>query len=324
MSAQSATQTLQSLDAPGTSPWLAFGGITAPYAGVFEATGAASALLDPNAPRWARRQDSCPGHRPFGAGHQSRPVRVRAQCVDFAAQFAGRSGAPGPGPRLTGPIHGWNGAGALTPIDRFATMFSGEGVQNANGTEWYFPQRLTDDTGAVDNGNANPAQSVLDVDATMGHSLPKSLLIYAFGHVSVGPRVPQAAQIWPNNRASLRPTSPWPTTRAPTRTTTRPAPIPPTPSSAGWSRSWARSAPKRVGSRSGTVGCAAGPAYWAPPSGHEGRTLDHTGASGGSIGSSSLRTASASSSLLACSTAAPAAVCEATLRSSTWKACHTL
>jgi hypothetical protein len=62
---------------------------------------------------------------------------------------------------------GWNGTGALTPINRFATMFSGEGIQNANGTEWYFPQRLTDDTGAVDNGNANPAQSVLDVDATM-------------------------------------------------------------------------------------------------------------------------------------------------------------
>ncbi len=31
------------------------------------------------------------------------------------------------------------------------------------------------------NGNANPAQSVLDVNATMGHNLPKSLRIYAFG-----------------------------------------------------------------------------------------------------------------------------------------------
>ena len=69
-------------------------------------------------------------------------------------------------------------------------MFSGEGIQNANGTEWYFPQRLTDDTGAVDNGNANPAQSVLDVDATMGHSLPKNLLIYAFGARLGGASVP--------------------------------------------------------------------------------------------------------------------------------------
>ena len=70
-----------------------------------------------------------------------------------------------------------------------------QGIQNANGTEWYFPQRLTDDTGAVDNGNANPAQSVLDVDATMGHSLPKNLLIYAFGARLGGASVPEDAQI---------------------------------------------------------------------------------------------------------------------------------
>jgi hypothetical protein len=74
-------------------------------------------------------------------------------------------------------------------------MFSGEGIQNANGTEWYFPQRLTDDTVAVDNGNPNPAQGVLDVNATMGHNLPKSLLIYAFGAKLGGPSVPEDAQI---------------------------------------------------------------------------------------------------------------------------------
>jgi hypothetical protein len=81
----------------------------------------------------------------------------------------------------SGPIRGWNGAGGLTPISRFATMFSGYPMKNVDGTEWYFPQRLTDDSGAVDNGNANPAQAVLGVDATMGHALPKNLLIYAFG-----------------------------------------------------------------------------------------------------------------------------------------------
>jgi hypothetical protein len=69
----------------------------------------------------------------------------------------------------------------LTPIARFATMFSGFGVQGADGTEWYFPQRLTLDAGAVANGNANPAQRVLDVDATLGHKLPTDLQIYAFG-----------------------------------------------------------------------------------------------------------------------------------------------
>ena len=84
-------------------------------------------------------------------------------------------------PGAPGAPYGWNGAGALTPITRYATMLSGFGVDGADGSEWYFPQRLTDDTGAVNNGIANPAQRVLGVDATMGRSLPKRLLIYAFG-----------------------------------------------------------------------------------------------------------------------------------------------
>jgi hypothetical protein len=87
----------------------------------------------------------------------------------------------GQGIAATGNPHGWNGTGALTPIKRFATMFSGVGIQGVDGTEWYFPQRLTDDTGGVGNGNANPAQHVLNVNSTMGHHMPKSLLIYAFG-----------------------------------------------------------------------------------------------------------------------------------------------
>ena len=50
MTAALATQELQALDQPSVSPWLSFGGITAPYAGLFNATGSAAALLDPNAP----------------------------------------------------------------------------------------------------------------------------------------------------------------------------------------------------------------------------------------------------------------------------------
>lgn len=68
-------------------------------------------------------------------------------------------------------------------------------MKSVDGTEWYFPQRLTDDTGAVANGNANPAQAVLGVDATMGHALPKNLLIYAFGARLGGASVLTAAQL---------------------------------------------------------------------------------------------------------------------------------
>jgi hypothetical protein len=89
---------------------------------------------------------------------------------------------------------GWNGQGALTPIKRFATMFSGYGVQNADGTEWYFPARLTLDTSAVGNGIASPVQNVLDVKATMGRRLPRNLLIYAFGARLGGPLILQDAR----------------------------------------------------------------------------------------------------------------------------------
>jgi pimeloyl-ACP methyl ester carboxylesterase len=196
VSAQAATQTLQALDVPSASPWLAFGGIAAPYAGLFEATGAASALLDPNAPSLGQTSgllpsDIVPSERVSNVGQYGYALNASTSPPSLLAAQAHL----GQGVASQGPIHGWNGSGALTPIDRFATMFSGQGIQNANGTEWYFPQRLTDDTGAVDNGNANPAQSVLGVNATMGHSLPKTLLIYAFGARLGGPSVPQDAQV---------------------------------------------------------------------------------------------------------------------------------
>ena len=102
VSAQAATQTLQALDAPSASPWLAFGGIAAPYAGLFEATGAAAALLDPNAASLGQTSGLLPADIvPSVPRHQSGPVRVRAQCVDITVQFARCSGAPRPGHRLT-------------------------------------------------------------------------------------------------------------------------------------------------------------------------------------------------------------------------------
>ena len=51
-------------------------------------------------------------------------------------------------------------------------MFSGFGINNADGTEWYFPQRLTDDGGAVGNGLANPAQKVLTCARRWGGDCP--------------------------------------------------------------------------------------------------------------------------------------------------------
>jgi hypothetical protein len=89
---------------------------------------------------------------------------------------------------------GWDSTGAITPIDRYATMFSGAGIDDSDGTEWYFPQRLTNDTRVIANGNPNPAQEALGVRSTLGDQLPEDLFIYAFGASLGGERVTSSAR----------------------------------------------------------------------------------------------------------------------------------
>jgi pimeloyl-ACP methyl ester carboxylesterase len=195
-SAAQATQQLQTLESTAASPWLAFGGIVAPFAGLFNATGSAAALLDPNAPSLGESSgllpaDIVPSVPVTNLGQYGYALNVATSPPSLEAAQAHL----GQGVAADGPVHGWNGTGALTPIKRFATMFSGAGIQNTDGTEWYFPQRLTDDSAAVDNGNANPAQSVVGVEATMGHELPHRLLIYAFGAHLLGQGALTAAQL---------------------------------------------------------------------------------------------------------------------------------
>jgi pimeloyl-ACP methyl ester carboxylesterase len=194
ISATAATAALTTLDNQ-SSPWLAFGGITAPYAGIYSATGGASAAYDPNSPSIGQTsgllpKDLVPTVRVTNAAQFGYALNVGTSPPTLEAAQAHL----GTGISPTGPVHGWDGTGALTPLSRFATMLSGAGVQSVDGSEWYFPQRLTDDTGAVGNGNANPAQSVLGVDATMGNALPHGLLLYAIATVLGGPRVLSAAQ----------------------------------------------------------------------------------------------------------------------------------
>ena len=97
--------------------------------------------------------------------------------------------------RTAGNPRGWVRAGELTPIRRFAAMFAGLGLPGLDGTAWYHPLRLTIDAGAVAAGNANPAQSVLDVRAVHGDDLPRRLRIYAFGAALGGSRVLEAARL---------------------------------------------------------------------------------------------------------------------------------
>jgi hypothetical protein len=191
ISAATARSELRGLGSSGTSPWLTFGGIPAPFAGLSSATGASAALIDPNSRSLGQSSGlltafglspSVPVTNLAQFGYAlnvgTSPMRLLA-----AQAHLGRGISP------VGPLHGWDGAGALTPITRFARMFSGLAVDDADGTEWYFPARLTIDSGAVGSGVANPAQQVLGIDATLGRRLPKRLEIYAFGARLGGPGV---------------------------------------------------------------------------------------------------------------------------------------
>jgi hypothetical protein len=177
--AAAARSGLAALDAPAASPWESFGGIPAPLAGLLIASGSEAALLGPNDPSAGQALGLLPADLT-----PSVPVTNLAQ-LGYALNV-GTSPAPliaaqahlGRGLSSTG---GWDSAAALTPIKRYAEMFSGAGVTGADGSEWYFPQRLSLDLGAVGNGTPSGAQRALGLKTTLGRDLPRDLRIYAFG-----------------------------------------------------------------------------------------------------------------------------------------------
>jgi pimeloyl-ACP methyl ester carboxylesterase len=183
-------------DLQNKSPWLSFGGIPAPLAGLFGTVGSAAAKAAPNSlsvfsgwPLLPSYLQPPPGVNPtneagFGL---STDVKTSPSSLIAAQVHSGQLAA-------SGDPRGWDRAGNITPIQRWASMFSGWGLQDRDGTAWYHPMRLTIDSGAVGDGVANPAQAVLDVHSTDASLLPKRLRIYAFGAALGGARVLLAAQ----------------------------------------------------------------------------------------------------------------------------------
>jgi pimeloyl-ACP methyl ester carboxylesterase len=176
------------------SPWLTFGGIPAPFTGLFNSTGSLSVILDPNTPSLGQASGLLPANivppvPVTNAGQYGYALDTKTSPASLAAAQAHL------GPlAATGDPKGWDDAGALTPLRRMAEVFGGWGLKGLDGTAWYHPLRLTIDSGAVAAGNANPAQKVLDVHATHGHDLPTSLKMYAFGAALGGTRVIDATK----------------------------------------------------------------------------------------------------------------------------------
>ena len=194
-SAQAARATLQQFMSPSTSPWLPFVPGIPPYdSGLFGTTGGLSAIVAPNQPLASGELQLLPAPlKPpvpvtnlaqFGYG-----TSVATSKLVFA--IMAHDGAGIATKPMSNGLYGWNSTGAITPIKRYAQMLSGYPLQNVDGTEWYFPQRLTNDSAAIENGNANPAQAVVGIKDTMGHKLSRHLLMYAFGAYG-GPVIVQA------------------------------------------------------------------------------------------------------------------------------------
>lgn len=179
------------------SPWLQFGGIAAPFTGLFNSTGSLGVLLDPNSPSVGQASGLLPANlvpaQPVtNAGQYGYALDTETSPAALAAAQAhlGHLAA-------SGDPRGWDDANELTPLTRYAQAFAGWGLgslKGLDGTAWYHPLRLTIDAGAVAAGNANPAQKVLNVKATHGDDLPKGIRIYAFGASLGGTRIIDAAK----------------------------------------------------------------------------------------------------------------------------------
>jgi hypothetical protein len=175
------------------TPWLSFGGLPTPFAGLFNVAGGALVKMAPHATSDAQQLKVLPANlKPpvpaTNAGQYGYALDTATSPSSLVAAQAhlGKLASSG-NPRK------WDDAGELTPIQRYADAFTGWGLKGLDGTAWYHPLRLTIDAGAVAAGNANDAQQVLDVHATHGTDLPRKLKIYAFGAALGGKRVLDAA-----------------------------------------------------------------------------------------------------------------------------------
>jgi pimeloyl-ACP methyl ester carboxylesterase len=187
VSVDDANQSLAEL-AAGT-PWLSFGGIPAPFAGLFNVVASTGVHQDPNGVGELQDWPLLPAN--LNPPVPTTNVAAYGYALDTETSPSSLIAAQAHMGHLaaSGDPRGWDRAGELTPIQRYANMFSGTNLLGLDGTAWYHPLRLTIDSGAVGNGIANPAQDVLDVDATHGTDLPRKLRMLAFGAALGGQRV---------------------------------------------------------------------------------------------------------------------------------------
>jgi hypothetical protein len=177
----------------GSSPWFAFGGIPAPFAGLFADSGSSATKMAPDARSLGQSWSGLPGNLKPPV-----PVTNKAQ-FGYASDVATSPESLAAFQVHAGHVErgscdpcGWVRGDAITPLQRYATMISGWGLRNVDGSAWYHPMRLSIDAGAVADGNRNAAQKVLHVKAIHGDDV--RVPIYAFAAALGDGRVVQATR----------------------------------------------------------------------------------------------------------------------------------
>jgi len=173
------------------SPFLDLTGLGLPWsAGVFNAVGSNSALMDPKGPAilgaWsllpADLKTPVPATAEASYGY-ALDVRTGPRNLALVQAHIGHLAE-------SGEPRGWVNDGLTTAL-RIARVFAAPEFPDMDGTAWYHPRRLTIDAGAVNGGVANPAQETLGVRAIHGAALRTP--IYAFATSLGGERVIDAA-----------------------------------------------------------------------------------------------------------------------------------
>jgi hypothetical protein len=175
-----------------TSPWLDLTGLGLPWsAGVFNAVGSNSALMDPKGPAILSAWSLLPANLkpPVTATAEASygyalDVKTGPKSLALVQSHIGHLAA-------SGDPRGWVNDGLTTAL-RAARVFGAPDLPDMDGTAWYHPRRLSIDAGAVNGGIANPADATLDVHAIHGATLKTP--IYAFATSLGGDRVIAAAK----------------------------------------------------------------------------------------------------------------------------------
>lgn len=176
------------------SPWLTFGGIPAPFTGLFNSTGSLGVKIAPDAPSLGQKFTLLPANLKPSVPVTNRGLYGYALDTETSPPNLAAAQANLGKLAASGDPRGWDDAGELTPLSRMADVFSGWKLKSLDGTAWYHPLKLTIDAGAVAQGNANPAQTLLGLRTTHGDDLPKGLRIYGFDAALAGGRVATATR----------------------------------------------------------------------------------------------------------------------------------